>query len=179
MPSPIGIVYFSLPSSAPPLPRPHLSPPMRRRNLHQRPMSVPARTLSCVVSAVAFHNRADTVSQRLSPVSARSPYSSARIACVPNQSATCGQRVLLRETPSGMSTRAGSFLFQITGYPLAGSTWGQALRAFPRESPNSIPTSPERGSKLRTSSSVDDCFTRVPQRLVQRLKLNLRGWLLV
>ena len=34
-------------------------------------------------------------------------------------------------------------------------------------------------SKLRTSSSVDDCFPRVPQRLVQRLKLNLRGWLLV
>jgi Protein of unknown function (DUF2950) len=28
-----------------------------------------------------------------------------------------------------------------------------------------------------TSSSVDDCFTRVPQGLVQRLQLNLRGWL--
>ena len=43
----------------------------------------------------------------------------------------------------------------------------------------SIPTQPGRGSKLRTSSSVNDCFSPVPQRLVQRLKLNLRGWLLV
>jgi hypothetical protein len=38
---------------------------------------------------------------------------------------------------------------------------------------------PGSGSKLRTSSSVNDCFSPVPQRLVQRLKLNLRGWLLV